>query len=556
MELVKLLANFSKASYSLTHKGYQENPYWNDPNSNADLAYKNLLLKNWTPIHFTAFKPTVDESNYFLSGSTGDGFFLNRNAAVFVARSGDDIVLAFRGTNDAGKDGINPYDSNETIHPDKDQWGRMPDHYQLLRQFLDTFDVYVKNSGVKNVLVTGHSMGGALAIEYMSKHSGDLYQAVTFAATPFGQPFFWGLGTERKDYLSDSRITQIEIKNDPGPMMFDVDNLFGDKNYRPGHVVELQGSETLDSPDINHVPIVSDYYARDANHSMDYYLAMANAIDDKVWDALTAGTAKQSVFIDAKQIGKSYVVDGLISGTNQAVDAGNSTLISSFGANLIYGGRGNDTIYSSSNSETILGGIGNDKIYGSAGSDAIDGGDGFDVLFYAGSRSNYSVLKDVSGSIVIKKPVSQNLDSLNNIERIYFTDSAIAFDLSGSAGKIYRLYQAAFDRKPDFAGLGYWINDMDKGANLSTIASGFFQSIEFQKLYGSQPSNASLVTKFYQNVLHRTPDQAGFDYWIDQLDHGKITPVGALVSFCESSENQLQVIGAIQYGIQYQPWIG
>ena len=33
----------------------------------------------------------------------------------------------------------------------------------------------------------------------------------------------------------------------------------------------------------------------------------------------------------------------------------------------------------------------------------------------------------------------------------------LALDINGTAGQVYRLYQAAFDRKPDLVGLGYWI---------------------------------------------------------------------------------------------------
>jgi len=103
-------------------------------------------------------------------------------------------------------------------------------------------------------------------------------------------------------------------------------------------------------------------------------------------------------------------------------------------------------------------------------------------------------------------------------------------------------------------GLGYWIADMDKGSSLTTVAAGFMLSPEFQKLYGSSPSNTTLITNFYQNVLHRTPDKAGFDYWLDQLNTKKITAAGALASFCESAENQAMVIGSIQNGIEYLLW--
>ncbi len=145
---------------------------------------------------------------------------------------------------------------------------------------------------------------------------------------------------------------------------------------------------------------------------------------------------------------------------------------------------------------------------------------------------------------------------LTNVERLQFSDTYIALDIAGTAGQAYRLYQAAFDRKPDLAGLGYWIKDMDKGTSLTTVAAGFFQSSEFQKLYGSNPNTTTLITNFYQNVLHRAPDQAGFDYWAGELNTGKITPAGALASFCESTENQALVIGSIQNGIEYTPWLG
>ena len=65
----------------------------------------------------------------------------------------------------------------------------------------------------------------------------------------------------------------------------------------------------------------------------------------------------------------------------------------------------------------------------------------------------------------------------------------------------------------------------------------------------------TLLTNFYHNVLHRAPDQAGFDYWLSQLNNHDITPAGALASFSTSIENQALVIGSIQNGIEYIPWL-
>jgi hypothetical protein len=118
------------------------------------------------------------------------------------------------------------------------------------------------------------------------------------------------------------------------------------------------------------------------------------------------------------------------------------------------------------------------------------------------------------------------------------------------------VYQAAFNRKPDLGGLGYWINDLDHGATLTDVAAGFFGSAEFQALYGVNPSNTTLITNLYANVLHRAPDTDGFNYWIEQLNTGKISAASTLASFAESAENQAQVIGAIQNGIDYTLYVG
>lgn len=204
----------------------------------------------------------------------------------------------------------------------------------------------------------------------------------------------------------------------------------------------------------------------------------------------------------------------------------------------------------------ISGSLGNDTFSGAGNGASFDGGSGTDTAVFNGNFASYLLSKFAGSTIVTANAGMGGSDTLMNIERIQFNDVSIALDINGTAGQAYRLYQAAFDRKPDLAGLGYWIKDMDKGSSLTTVAAGFFQSPEFQQLYGSNPSTTTLITNFYHNVLHRAPDQAGFDYWANELNTGKITPAGALASFCESTENQAQVIGAIQNGIQYTPWLG
>jgi hypothetical protein len=58
---------------------------------------------------------------------------------------------------------------------------------------------------------------------------------------------------------------------------------------------------------------------------------------------------------------------------------------------------------------------------------------------------------------------------------------------------------------------------MEHGMSLHDVAANFVQSAEFKTLYGDNPTNTDIVTRFYNNVLHRAPE-GGADYWTKLLD--------------------------------------
>jgi hypothetical protein len=224
---------------------------------------------------------------------------------------------------------------------------------------------------------------------------------------------------------------------------------------------------------------------------------------------------------------------------------------------LISSGAGNDliTIQGGGGRLDVNAGSGNDKITTLSGSHKIDGDTGFDTLVYEASLKSV-VITQTTGGFQIKAVSGTDTNIVSNIERVQFTDNNLAFDLNGAAGQAFRIYQAAFNRKPDLGGLGFWIDSLDKGNSLASVSAGFVGSAEFKALYGANPSNQTLVTNFYANVLNRAPDQGGFDYWVGLLNNGTINAADTLRSFSESPENQLQVLAAIQNGIQYTVWLG
>lgn len=182
---------------------------------------------------------------------------------------------------------------------------------------------------------------------------------------------------------------------------------------------------------------------------------------------------------------------------------------------------------------------------------SLSGGTGLDHLDINVSSANVSLRTDLKQFTYTKTDGSFSGVYLDSVERIHFTDQAIALDISGKAGQAYRLYKAAFDRKPDKAGLGYWLNELDNGTSLQDVAQSFVSSSEFVTINGANPTNLQLATSLYQHVLGRAPDQGGLNYWVTQLDNNQISKSGMLASFSESSENQIAVSGQIQSGIEY-----
>lgn len=159
-----------------------------------------------------------------------------------------------------------------------------------------------------------------------------------------------------------------------------------------------------------------------------------------------------------------------------------------------------DNLVGSINNDVISGLDGNDRITGGGGNDQINGGSGIDTVVYSGRKAEYIVSGNVTSATVSDRGdlvARDGTDALTQVERLQFADGAVAFDINGSAGQAYRIYQAAFGRKPDLAGLGYWINDLDNGSDLAKVAAGFFSSSEFQALYGTNPSNTVLINNFY-----------------------------------------------------------
>ena len=172
-----------------------------------------------------------------------------------------------------------------------------------------------------------------------------------------------------------------------------------------------------------------------------------------------------------------------------------------------------------------------------------------------GYRSNYAVTRSKDGTVTIARLRDGAVQTAGtDVGSVRFLDDYVSFDTTGVPGQAYRLYQAAFNRAPDQAGLGFWIGAMQGGYPLESVAGNFYDSAEFQDTYG-QVNDLQFLTLLYKNVLHRVPDQGGQDFWLKQMAAGLSRPA-VLRYFSESDENVNNVATAVANGITYAPAAG
>jgi Ca2+-binding RTX toxin-like protein len=267
-------------------------------------------------------------------------------------------------------------------------------------------------------------------------------------------------------------------------------------------------------------------------------------------DTLAAGLGDDTYYVNDKgDLVVEYAnggIDTVHAGVSYVLPDNVENLVLDGAARLDGGGNRLDNV--------ITGNAANNVLAGGGGKDTLDGAAGHDTARFAGKLADY-VLR-IGDLTQVQSRTSSDTTTLKSIESLQFDDLTLRIDTDGIGGQAYRLYQAAFDRKPDLAGLGYWIAQMEQGTDLQQVSSLFIASDEFKTMFGKAPSNASFIDLLYQHVLHRAPDAAGAAWWVDVLDRHATTQVDALVQFSESPENKAALVGVMSSGIAYQPWHG
>lgn len=212
---------------------------------------------------------------------------------------------------------------------------------------------------------------------------------------------------------------------------------------------------------------------------------------------------------------------------------------------------GIDNFTGSTGNDVIIGYGGPDTFFGGRGNDILEGRDSVDTAIYSGARSEY-VLTNVSATqkaVVDKVANRDGTDTLFDMEIVLFNDAVVVYDTGGMAAAGYRMYQAAFARTPDKAGLSYWVDKLMNGVSLRDVAYGFMESPEFKAKYGPNPSSTAFADQLYRNILDRVGDPVEVGYWANLIDSGT-NRIDVLAAFADSTENKAKVAPAFAAGVE------
>ncbi len=153
---------------------------------------------------------------------------------------------------------------------------------------------------------------------------------------------------------------------------------------------------------------------------------------------------------------------------------------------------------------------------------------------FADKGTEQDAFAEYMAAMYSETPFSEEETSASEDLRIQNLNERSDVIFSEPVDPLLRLYDAAFDREADGAGLGCWANQLDDLDSI-VIANRFIDSQEFTQLHG-ELDQSGFVDLMYTNILEREADTAGKAYWVEQLAEG-VDQGAVMVGIAESDES-------------------
>jgi hypothetical protein len=168
-------------------------------------------------------------------------------------------------------------------------------------------------------------------------------------------------------------------------------------------------------------------------------------------------------------------------------------------------GTGNSTVVTGHGVDTVVAGLGNSTITG--------GNSDYSVVKLAAAASNYTVTT-TTGHAIVTDNITHKVTDISKIQYVETAGSdALILASSNTEASIATMFQVAFGRTVDAAGLNYYYDMAKAGATEKQIADALVKSGEF--LPHTLLDDQSFVNSLYQNTFGRNGETAGINYWLN-----------------------------------------
>lgn len=132
----------------------------------------------------------------------------------------------------------------------------------------------------------------------------------------------------------------------------------------------------------------------------------------------------------------------------------------------------------------------------------------------ANGVSHAETVMSVSGgpnsfTVQLGHPGTQTIKAMNGTTTVAVGEVVVS---PGNGSFVANLYHDVLGRSGDLGGIEYWTNRLDTGAAVrADVARAFVVSTE---------AHGFIVDADYELMLGRSPEQAGYNYWVSQLNAG------------------------------------
>lgn len=499
--------NIMLAALNLAARAYSDNHLDDRP----IIDEVNSRIQSWTPLEATTLGFAGDNPGFSaIGGSLLRYDNENASATVGLTMLGGKRTLgiSFEGSNDIStENGLKDWNHNVFS---------IKGYYDLLNEtrndneigFLQSIVNYINDHAIEQVLVTGHSLGGAAAQFFMQDYG---VTDARYIGVTFGSP-----GTNHFQTLPEERFANIRHNDDEAVKAGDA------RGY------EVSGS-------IINVRVEDSGLDALSEHILFIPLDDSKISYRKSIEFITSQLDAETLFRDMN----------IIPGTN-----GDDNLNAKEGQNIevLLGGDGADSMTGRISGEQHI------QIFkGGLNNDTIDGDGGIDYVLYSGARSDFTHQISSAGELIIidqlAEPNNEGTDILKGIERIIFTDMAFALDVDGSAGMVAKLIGAVFGAgsitNTNYVAIG--LSEFDKGTGYEDLAA-------FAIAAAGANTPEQVTSLLWNNVAGSPPTAEQVQPYIDWLNSG--TSIGELGVFAaEQPINQANIALAElkESGIVFDP---